>query len=62
MSKLRALIHYAKMSMNLMMDDGQELEYIVESLITHKGATNHIKLNQMEAKQNQDISIVNEIP
>jgi hypothetical protein len=50
------------MSMNLMMDDGQELEYIAESLITHKGATNHIKLNQMEAKQNQDISIVNEIP
>jgi hypothetical protein len=27
-----------------------EIEYIAELLITHKGATNPIKLNQLEAE------------
>jgi hypothetical protein len=59
-SKQKALIDCANKLVNLTTDAGQELEYIAELLITHKGSTNHIKLNQMEANQSQDISIVNE--
>jgi hypothetical protein len=41
---------------------GQEIEYVVEPLITHKGATNKIKLNQLEAEQSKYILVVNEYP
>jgi hypothetical protein len=62
MSKQKALIDYANKSVKLTTYARQELEYIAELLITHKGVTNHIKLNLMDAKQSQDISIVNEYP
>jgi hypothetical protein len=61
-SKQKALIDYANKSVKLTTYARQELEYIAELLITHKGVTNHIKLNLMDAKQSQDISIVNEYP
>jgi hypothetical protein len=50
MSKQKTLINYAKKSVKLTTEDGQEIEYIAEQLITHKGTTNQIKLNQLEAK------------
>jgi hypothetical protein len=40
MSKQKALIYYAKKAVKLTIEDGQEIEYIVEPLITHQGATN----------------------
>jgi hypothetical protein len=43
-------------------ENGQEIEYIAEPLITHQGATNQIKLNQLEAEQNQDVWVVDEYP
>jgi hypothetical protein len=62
MSKQKALIDCAKKSLKLTMEDGQEIEYMAESLITHKGATNQIKLNQLEAKQNHNVLVVDVYP
>jgi hypothetical protein len=42
--------------------DGREIEYIAELFITHQGATNQIKLNRLEAEQNQDVQVVDEHP
>jgi hypothetical protein len=50
MSKQKALIDCAKKTVKLTTEDGQEIEYIAEPLITQQGATNQIKLNQLEAK------------
>jgi hypothetical protein len=50
MIKQKALIDCSKKSVKLTMEDGQEIEYIAEPLITHKGATNKIKLNRLEAE------------
>jgi hypothetical protein len=58
MSKQKALIDYAKKSVKLTTEDGQEIEYIVEPLITHKGTTNQIRLNQLEAEKNHDVRVV----
>jgi hypothetical protein len=60
MSKQKVLIDCAKKSVKLTTHDGQELEYVAKPLVMHKGATNHIKLNQMEAEQSQSIPIVSE--
>jgi hypothetical protein len=62
MSKQEALIDCAKKSVKLTTKDGQEMEYIAEPLITHKSATNQIKLNQLEAEQNYDVRVVDEYP
>jgi hypothetical protein len=62
MSKQKALIDCAKKAVKLTTEDGQEIEYIAKPLITHRGATNQIKLNQLEAEQNQDMWDVDEYP
>jgi hypothetical protein len=40
MSKHKALMDYAKKSVKLTTEDGQEIEYVVEPIITYMGATN----------------------
>jgi hypothetical protein len=60
MSKKKALIDHASKSVKLTIKDGQEIDYVAESHITQKGATNQIKLNRLEAEQNQDVLVVNE--
>jgi hypothetical protein len=62
LSKQNALIDYAKKSVKLTAEVGQDIEYVAEPLITHKGATNQIKLNQLEVAQSQDMRVVNENP
>jgi hypothetical protein len=62
MSKQKALIDCAKKAVKLTIEYGQEIEYTAELLITHQGATNQIKLNELEAKQNQDVRVVDEYP
>jgi hypothetical protein len=52
MSNQKALIDCAKKSVKLATEVGQEVEYVAEPLITHKGATNQIKMNRLEAEQN----------
>jgi hypothetical protein len=46
----KALIVFAKKSVKLTTEVGQETEYVAEPLITHKGATNKIKVNQLQVK------------
>jgi hypothetical protein len=62
MSKQKALMDCAKKAVKLTTGDGQEIEYIVEPLITHQGATNQIQLNQLEFEKNQDVRVVDEYP
>jgi hypothetical protein len=62
MSKQKAPTDCAKKSVKLTTEVGQEIEYVAEPFITHKGATDQIKLNQLEAEQSQDIPVVNEYP
>jgi hypothetical protein len=50
MSKQKARIDCAKKSVKLTTEVGQVIEYVAESLITHKGATNQIKLKWLEAE------------
>jgi hypothetical protein len=60
MNKQKALIDCAKKSVKLTTEVGQEIEFVAELLITHKGPTNQIKLNQLEAEQSWDMQVVNE--
>jgi hypothetical protein len=62
MSKQKFLIDCGMKAVKLTTEDGQEIEYIAEPLITHKGATNQIKLNWLEAEQNHDVWIMDEYP
>jgi hypothetical protein len=50
MSKQKALIDCAKKSVKLTTKVGQEVEYVAEPLITHKGATNQNKMNRLVAE------------
>jgi hypothetical protein len=38
------------------------LEYVVESVVPAKGATNRVKLNQLDVNPGPEIPVVNEFP
>jgi hypothetical protein len=59
---LQVLINCAKKSIKLTTEDGKELVYEVELLVTRKGATNRLKLNKLEVGQNQDVQLVDQYP
>jgi hypothetical protein len=48
LSKHKVLIDCAKKSIKLTIEDGKELVYEAELLVTSKGATNHLMLNKLE--------------
>jgi hypothetical protein len=50
----------AKKSIKLTTSDRNELEYIAEPVVTTKGATNRVKLNQLDASQGPEVPVVNE--
>jgi hypothetical protein len=52
LSKHKALIDCAKKSIKLTTEDGKELVYEAEPLVTSKGATDRLKLNKLEVSQN----------
>jgi hypothetical protein len=60
LSKHKVLIDYAKKSVKLTIEDGNEPVYEAKPLATSKGATNHLKLNKLEVGQNQDVQIVDQ--
>jgi hypothetical protein len=62
LSKHKVLIDCAKKSINLTTPDDKELEYVIEPVVTAKGAANHVKLNQLDASQGPDMLVVNEFP
>jgi hypothetical protein len=62
LSKHKVLIDYAKKSVKLTTQDGKELEFVAEPVVTAKRVTNRAKVNQMDASQGSDVSVVNEFP
>jgi hypothetical protein len=62
LSKHKVLIDYAKKSVKLTTQDGKELEFVAEPVVTAKRVTNRKKVNQMDASQGSDVSVVNEFP
>jgi hypothetical protein len=60
LSKHKGLIDCARKSVKLTREDGQELEHVAEPLVTHKGATNHLKPNQLEVGQSQKVRDVDQ--
>jgi hypothetical protein len=38
----------------------KELAYVAKHVVTAKGATNHVKLNQLDASQVLEVPVVNE--
>jgi hypothetical protein len=62
LSKHKVLIDCAKKSVKLTTPDGKELEYVTELVVTANGATNPVKLNQLDASQGPEVLVVNEFP
>jgi hypothetical protein len=60
LSKHKVLINCTKKSVKLTTPDGKELEFIVEPVVTAKGVTNRVKVNQMDAIQGSEVPVVNE--
>jgi hypothetical protein len=38
------------------------MEFIAESVVTAKGVANHAKMNQLDASQESEVSVVNKFP
>jgi hypothetical protein len=47
LGKHKALIDRAKKSVNLTTPEGKEMEFVVEPVVTAKGAANRAKVNQL---------------
>jgi hypothetical protein len=62
LSKHKVLIDYAKKSVKLTTQDGKELEFVAEPIVTAKRVTNRAKVNQMDASQGSEVPVVNEFP
>jgi hypothetical protein len=62
LSKHKVLIDCAKKSVKLTIPDGKELEFIAEPVVTAKAIANHAKVNQLDASQVSEESVVNELP
>jgi hypothetical protein len=55
LSKHKVLIDCAKNSIKLTTLDGKELEFVVELVVTAKGAANRAKVNQFGGSQGCDV-------
>jgi hypothetical protein len=62
LSKHKVLIDCTKKSVKLTTSDGKELEFVAEPVVTAKGVTNCLKVNQMDAIQGFEVPVVNEFP
>jgi hypothetical protein len=62
LSKHKVLIDCAKKSVKLTTPEGKEMEFVEEPVITAKGVANRVKVNQLDASQGSEVSVVNEFP
>jgi hypothetical protein len=62
LSKHKVLIACAKKSVKLTTPGGKEMEFVAEPVVTAKGDANHAKVNQLDASQGSEVSMVNEFP
>jgi hypothetical protein len=56
------LIDCTKKSVKLTTSDRKELEFVTEPIVTAKGVANGAKVNQLDASQGSEVSVVNEFP
>jgi hypothetical protein len=62
LSKHKVLIDCAKKSIKLTNLDGKELEFIAEPIVIAKGIANRVKVNQLDASQGHEVSVVSVFP
>jgi hypothetical protein len=62
LSKNKVLIDCAKKSIKLTTQEGKEMEFVTESVVTTKGVANRSKVNQLDASQGSEVPVVNEFP
>jgi hypothetical protein len=62
LSKHKVLIDCAEKFVKLTTLEGKEMEFVVEPVVTVKGAANHTKVNQLDASQGSEVPVVNEFP
>jgi hypothetical protein len=62
LSKHKVLINYTKKSIKLTTREGNELEFVAEPVVTAKGVANHVKVNEMDARQGLEVPVVSEFP
>jgi hypothetical protein len=62
LSKHKVLIDCAKKSVKLTTPEEKELEFVAEPVVTAKSTANHAKVNQLDANQGSEVSVVNEFP
>jgi hypothetical protein len=60
LSKHKVVIDCAKKSVKLTTQEGKELEFIAEPVVTAKGVANRAKMNQLDASQGPVVSMVSE--
>jgi hypothetical protein len=60
LSKHKVLIDCAKKSIKLTTPDGNEMEFVAESVVTAKAIANGVKVNQMDVVQGFEVLVVNE--
>jgi hypothetical protein len=62
LSKHKVLIDCAKKSVKLTTPEEKEMEFVAEPVVTAKGVANLAKVNQLDANQGSEVSVVNEFP
>jgi hypothetical protein len=62
LSKHKVLIDCTKKFVKLTTPDGKELEFVIEPVVTAKVVAKHVKVNQLDASQRSEVSVVNEFP
>jgi hypothetical protein len=62
LSKYKVLIDCTKKSIKLTTQEGKEMEFVAEPVVTAKGVANHVKVNQLDASQGSEVPVVNEFP
>jgi hypothetical protein len=45
-----------------MTQEGKEMEFVTDPVVTTKGVANHAKVNQLDASQGSEMPVVNEFP
>jgi hypothetical protein len=62
LSKHKVLIDCAKKSIKFTTPDGKELEFIAEPVVTSMVVANRAKVNQLDASQGPEVTVVSEFP
>jgi hypothetical protein len=62
LSKYKVLIDCAKKYVKLTTPKEKEMEFVAESVVTTKGIANRAKVNQLDASQGSEVSVVNKFP